>query len=75
MGLQGYAFSDHIHWGWSRQQWVDSEVTHPNQQLSRQLLERMISLPHVDNIYFRVDWNRVQREPNKLKVPPNFSYS
>jgi hypothetical protein len=74
MGLLGYAFSDHMHWGWNRQQWVDSEQTDPNRELPRQLLDRMVALPYVDNVYFRVDWNRVQSEPGKLTLPKEWEW-
>ncbi len=74
MGMQGYAFSDHMHYAWDQAEWRRTEVTDPNRELPKHVLERMFELPYVDNVYFRADWNRVQREPGKLSLPREWDW-
>lgn len=66
MGTQGYVFSDHMHYGYSKEEFSFGEHNAPNEKLSRQTFERMMRLPYCDNLYFRVDWNKIQKEPGKL---------
>lgn len=74
MGVQGYAFSDHMHHGFTQAEWQRTERTDPNRELPRRLLEEMVALPYVDNVYFRVDWNRVQDQPGKLTLPREWEW-
>lgn len=74
MGLQAYVFSDHMHHAFDQQAWRQTERTDPNRPLDRSTLERMVQLPYVDNLYFRVDWNRVQQEPGRLTLPREWEW-
>ena len=74
MGLQGYAFSDHMHYAFSQDEWKHTERTNPNRELPRPVLDRMLDLPYVDNVYFRIDWNRVQTQPGKLALPKEWEW-
>ncbi len=74
MGMQGYVFSDHMHHAFTQSEWMRTERTDPNRPLTRAVLDRMLALPYVDNLYFRADWNRVQSEAGRLNLPREWEW-
>ena len=74
MGIQGYVFSDHMHYGYNKEEFSFGEHNAPNEQLSRHTFERMMRLPYCDNLYFRVDWNKIQKEPGKLHITEEWEW-
>jgi len=74
MGIQAYVFSDHMHHGFSREEWQLTERSDPNRPLPQHVFERMLDLPYVDNLYFRADWNQVQSRAGSLSLPPAWEW-
>ena len=68
MGVSGYVVSDHMHVGYTEDEWQRTEKE-PPRPLDRASFDTMIGLPHVDNLYIRVEWRDVQREKGKLHLP------
>lgn len=67
MGVQGYAFSDHMHFGFG---WQNQKEF----KLDRNELERMAANPHCDNLYYRCEWKDIQKEPGKLDLPKEWDW-
>ena len=65
MGFVCYAHSDHMEFchglGYSHALYL-----YPDEKI----INRMASLPFCDNIYIRVEWRDVQKEPGKLALIP-----
>lgn len=74
MGVNAYVFSDHMHTGYSEREFQESEITNPNRKLDKATFLRMLELPYVDNLYFRIDWNRIQQEPGRLCFPEEWEW-
>jgi len=68
MGVSGYVFSDHMHVGRTPSEW-DRTQGLPPRPLDRASLDEMVRLPHVDNLYIRVEWRDVQAARGKLRLP------
>lgn len=73
MGVNAYVFSDHMHTGYSEREFQESEIANPNRKLDKATFLRMLELPYVDNLYFRIDWNRFSRSPAASASPRNGS--
>lgn len=74
MGIQAYVFSDHMHYGFSGDEWLATERSNPNRPIDRRVFDEMLALPYVDNLYFRTDWNRVQNSPGQLSLPDEWDW-
>lgn len=68
MGINAYIFSDHMHVGYTREEWNRTESTIPL-QLDRKTVDTMMALPYTDNIYIRVEWRDMQKAAGKLELP------
>jgi len=68
MGIHAYAFSDHMHYGFTSGQFGRSENEAPNRKLDKATFDRLLELPFADNLYFRTDWCNIQKEKGKLFI-------
>ncbi len=64
MGFVGYAHSDHMEMNHSL--YPHSLYLYPDDKI----IEKMVNLPFVDNIYVRVEWRDVQKQAGKLDLIP-----
>ena len=68
MGVNGYVFTDHMHVGYTEDEWNRTQGL-PPQTLERATFDRMMELPYVDNLYLRFEWRDVQKKRGKLELP------
>lgn len=71
MGIQGYAYSDHMHIGYTAEEWSATESTAPK-EWDLNVFKKMIELKEIDNVYIRVEWKDIQKEKGKLFLPPSW---
>lgn len=74
MGINAYVFSDHMHYGYSSEEFSKAERSGVNLKLTRNTFDEMLKLPFVDNLYFRIDWNQIQKQPGKLSFPEEWDW-
>ena len=65
MGIIAFAYSDHMHVGYTMQEWKATE-SNPPMQLKRETFNKMIAIPYADNIYIRMEWRDIQKEKGKV---------
>lgn len=73
MGVCGYVCSDHMHTGYTQAEWLASQASPPRPP-DRPSIEKLAMLPHVDNLYLRVEWRDVQKRKGKLDLPPAWEW-
>ncbi len=73
LGVSGYVVSDHMHVGYTEDEWQRTEKD-PPRPLDRASFDKMMGLPHLDNLYIRVEWRDVQKERGKLHLPESWKW-
>ena len=71
MGIICMAISDHMVTGYTPEAWARADREKPF-DLTREMLRDVAALGFIDNLYIRVGWNDVQREPGRLCLSKAF---
>lgn len=66
MGINVYAFSDHMHIGYTREEWKRTEAL-PHLPLDKESIDKLENHPYADNIYMRMEWRDIQTNQGKLE--------
>lgn len=73
MGIMGYVLTDHMHVGYTDEEWLRTEKE-PPRSLDRATFQQMVDLPYVDHLYIRVEWRDVQKQKGKLNLPDEWKW-
>lgn len=73
MGVTAYVHSDHMHIGFTNEEWNRTQAL-PPVPLDHRSLERMLALPGIDNLYIRMEWADVQRQAGRLDLPREWEW-
>ena len=65
----GYAYSDHMHVGYSSKEEWNRTQGMPPLSLDKATFEKMAQLPYIDDLYIRVEWRDVMSQPGKITLP------
>ncbi len=68
MGVMGYVLTDHMHVGYTEEDWLRTEKESPR-PLDLASFQKMVDLSFVDHLYIRVEWRDIQREKGRLSLP------
>lgn len=71
MGIVSMAISDHMVTGYTPQERAENDLKKPF-RLTQKMLDDVIALGYIDNLYIRVGWNDVQKQQGKLNLIPEF---
>ena len=66
MGINVFAFSDHMHIGYTHEEWKKTESM-PHLPIDKKLIDKIEHHPYADNIYIRMEWRDVQKNKGKLE--------
>jgi len=66
MGINVFAFSDHMHIGYTNQEWGRTQAL-PHLVLDKESVDKIENHPYADNVYIRMEWRDIQKNKGKLE--------